>query len=57
MARLEAYRCDKCGNEVDEFFNDTEERPESLLDPCEKCGGEMRRYAFKNNPHRVRIQD
>lgn len=57
MARLEAYRCCSCDHEVEEIFNDTDERPEELDYRCEKCGGILKRYAMKNNVHRVYIQD
>jgi uncharacterized Zn finger protein len=57
MARLEAYRCCSCDHEVEEYFNDTDERPEELDYRCEKCGGILKIYRYKNNVHRVYIQD
>jgi ssDNA-binding Zn-finger/Zn-ribbon topoisomerase 1 len=55
--RLEAYRCDCCETEVEELFNDTEDRPEMLPNPCPKCGGELHRWGLKNNQHRSYVQD
>jgi len=55
--RLEAYFCDACGHEEEEYFNDTEERPETLENPCPKCGGKLVKRPFKANSHRVYIQD
>ncbi len=57
MARLEAYRCCTCDSEVEEIFNDTDERPEELDYRCEKCGGVLRIFKFKRNQHRIYIQD
>jgi DNA-directed RNA polymerase subunit RPC12/RpoP len=57
MARLEAYRCCTCYNEVEEIFNDTDERPEELDYRCEKCGGILRKFAFKFNQHRSYVMD
>ncbi len=57
MARLEAYRCCTCDNEVEEIFNDTDERPEELDYPCPECGGVLKSFKFKFNQHRVYIQD
>lgn len=57
MARLEAYICENCDNEVEEIFNDTETRPDYLDEVCAKCGGRMKKSSIKNNSHRVYIQD
>lgn len=55
--RIVNYRCEDCYHEGEEWFNDTEERPDKLAENCPKCGGLMRKWDFKNNEHRVAIFD
>lgn len=54
--KLVSYMCTKCTEEKEEYFNDSEEQPEFLEEPC-KCGGAFRRFNLKANIHRVYIED
>jgi len=51
MARLVNYRCEKCGRAYEEFFNDTEERPEELEEPKCECGGTFKKWDIKDNEY------
>ena len=54
--KLVNYRCNKCHQEKEELFNDSEIQPKSLKELC-KCGGKFQKFNFKKNPHRVYIAD
>jgi hypothetical protein len=54
--RLVLYQCDKCKKQQEELYYDTEDQLELLEITCE-CGGEFKKFNFKNNSHRVRIMD
>ena len=49
--RIVGYRCESCGEETEEYYNDTEDKPDELEDPCE-CGGKFVRWDVKANCHR-----
>lgn len=54
--RLVSYTCFECMQKKEELFNDTEEDPEVLEEPCD-CGGQFQKFNVKDNSHRVYIQD
>ena len=43
------YRCEKCDEEYEELFNDSEDKPDKLEDPKCKCGGTFSKFNFKKN--------
>ena len=47
--RLVSYRCDKCGKEYEELFNDSEDKPDELKDPKCECGGTFKKWDIKSN--------
>lgn len=55
--RLVGYRCEDCEKEHEEYFNDTEEKPETLNRGCDRCGGKLLKYDLKTNEHRYRFLD
>lgn len=57
MAKLVGYKCEKCGQEDEEIFNDTEEKPEALDRPCPKCGGKLVLHDMKKNCQRYKFHD
>lgn len=57
MAKLVGYRCEKCGHNDEEIFNDTEKKPKELKRKCPKCGGKLKLWDTKNNCHRWNYLD
>ncbi len=47
--RLVNYRCEKCDKEYEEYFNDSEDKPEMLEDPKCECGGTYSKWDIKQN--------
>lgn len=56
MARMVGYKCNKCGTEDEELFNDSDDKPEILEKKC-KCGGTLVKHDRKNNSHRWAFND
>ena len=54
--KLVNYRCVECAHDQEEIFNDSEDEPEVWVEPCQ-CGGRLEKFNFKNNEHRVFIED
>jgi len=58
MPRLADYACEACEHVEEELFNDTDEQPEFLEEPCTKCGGRMKRTRnLKSNCQRWKFND
>ncbi len=57
MPRMVGYKCESCGHDDEELFNDTEDRPEVLDRKCPKCEGELKIHDMKNNCHRWNYND
>ena len=57
MARLVDYVCEECGETLEEFYNDTDERLEEYPEPCEKCGGRLVKRDWKRNCQRWNHND
>ena len=47
--RLVNYRCEKCDKEYEEYFNDSEDKPEMLEDLKCECGGTYSKWDIKQN--------
>lgn len=54
--RLVGYRCNKCGKQEEELFNDSEKKPKKLKRKC-GCGGTFIKFDVKNNCHRWNYMD
>jgi len=57
MAKLVGYKCEKCGHDDEELFNDTEEKPKVLKRKCPECKGKLVINDIKNNCHRWKFND
>ena len=57
MARIAGYICEDCGEKDEEIFGDTEKKPDVLDRACEKCGGKLVKYDWKDNCHRWNWND
>ena len=55
--RLVGYICESCEHKAEEYFNDSEEKPDKLDRPCPKCGGVLVKNDRKDNCHRYYFAD
>jgi hypothetical protein len=57
MPRMVGFTCENCGEQDEELFGDTEDRPDALDRPCSNCGGKLVKSDWKANCQRWNHND
>jgi predicted nucleic acid-binding Zn ribbon protein len=47
--KLVNYKCEDCSHQEEVLFQDREKVLSALIHYCPVCGGELKKYNFKNN--------
>ena len=55
--KLVNYKCTECSYQEEVLYNDSEEVKESLINICPSCGGNLKKYNFKNNQQVWKFMD